>query len=272
MGPECPSSHLLTSRGGKPPFTLASRHAILERSEGGDEVPDQNKMPEGPPNNTLRAMTETLRQKLLSAEICCRDCGARYGKYSVGVSSTWEGDCDVCGEHKGVTEVRDWGYLSKGLAELGALKTDPFAKLTESFPPERKAKIKEQSKVVASYMASVGPIMTDDELEDALTASYEVGELTMKLTEDEIAYLNHCLDVISDAGVEDEDQAMFVSIEKKICELYEDNCVKYELAPAMKAYYAKFTSYGNDDEEDRVRWATFRDAFNAGLEYSKEAQ
>jgi hypothetical protein len=195
----------------------------------------------------------------------------KYGKYSVGCSSTWEGDCDVCGEHKGVTEVRDWGYLSKGLAELGALKTDPFAKLTESFPPERKAKIKEQSKVVASYMASVGPIMTDDELEDCLTASYEQGEITLMVTEREIEAVRDFLGSAKDEGripLPDRDME---SIRNKFVDLYEDYCVKYELSPAMKAYYAKFTSYGNDDEEDRVRWATFRDAFNAGLEYSKEA-
>jgi hypothetical protein len=206
-------------------------------------------------------MTETLRQKLLSAEICCRDCGTRYGKYSVGVSSTWEAQCDVCGETKGCTEVRDWGYLSKGLTELGALKTDPFAKLTESFPPERKAKIKEQSKVVAAYMASVGPIMDDNELEDALTASYEVGEITLKLTEDEVAYLNHCLDIISDAGVEDEDQEMFVSIEKKITELYADHCVKYELSPALKAYNEKYGTWGSENDEEMKRWEGFRDAY-----------
>jgi hypothetical protein len=47
----------------------------------------------------------------------------------------WLGTCDVCGETKEVTEVRDWGYLTKGLHEL-------------------KTNIKEQSAEVAKYMAN----------------------------------------------------------------------------------------------------------------------
>jgi len=48
----------------------------------------------------------------------CKDCGKKYGEYSVGCSSVWEGECDVCGETKGVTEARDYGYLEKGIKEL----------------------------------------------------------------------------------------------------------------------------------------------------------
>jgi len=48
----------------------------------------------------------------------CKDCGTKYGEYSVGCSSSWEGECDVCGETKGVTEKRDYGYLEKGIKEL----------------------------------------------------------------------------------------------------------------------------------------------------------
>jgi hypothetical protein len=207
-------------------------------------------------------MTETLRQKLLSAEICCRDCGTRYGKYSVGVSSTWEAQCDVCGETKGCTEVRDWGYLSKGLTELGALKTDPFAKLTESFPPERKAKIKEQSKVVAAYMASVGPIMDDDELEEALTPSYEQGEITLKLTEAEVAALSE----LAEDHCDNYPGAAFESLWEKIEDLYQDYCVKYELSPAMKSFIAIHGAIPDDDE----KWVIFRDAFEAGLNHAQE--
>ncbi len=75
----------------------------------------------------------SLYQKLASADQVCSDCGNKYGKYSVGCSSVWEGTCDVCGETKGVTEVRDYGYLGKGLQEL-------------------RENIKEQSKEVANYM------------------------------------------------------------------------------------------------------------------------
>ena len=84
----------------------------------------------------------TTYEKLLCAEVVCKDCGSKYGKYSVGCSSMWEGTCDVCDQTKPVTEVRDWGYLTKGINEL-----KPY-----SFTPERKANIKEQSKEVAKYM------------------------------------------------------------------------------------------------------------------------
>lgn len=59
-----------------------------------------------------------LLKRLQDAVVVCKDCGSKYGKYSVGCSSTWEGKCNVCGETKGVTEIRDWGYLDKGIKEL----------------------------------------------------------------------------------------------------------------------------------------------------------
>jgi hypothetical protein len=77
----------------------------------------------------------SLYQKLASADLVCKDCGTKYGKYSVGCSSSWMGTCDVCGEVKSVTEVRDYGYLGKGLQEI-------------------RENIKEQSKEVAEYMAN----------------------------------------------------------------------------------------------------------------------
>jgi hypothetical protein len=76
----------------------------------------------------------SLYNKLLTADVVCNDCGEKYGKYSVGCSSMWEGTCDVCDQTKPVTEVRDWGYLSKGL--------------------ELRDDIKVQSKQVAEYMAN----------------------------------------------------------------------------------------------------------------------
>lgn len=66
---------------------------------------------------TLESKNE-LRRKLANAGLVCHDCGSKYGTYSVGCSSTWEGECDVCGKTKGVTEVRDYNYLSKSLKEL----------------------------------------------------------------------------------------------------------------------------------------------------------
>lgn len=70
------------------------------------------------PNYTdeeVEAMTEEILQ---NARVICHDCGGKYGTYSVGCSSTWEGKCDVCGQKKGVTETRDYGYLQKGIEEL----------------------------------------------------------------------------------------------------------------------------------------------------------
>lgn len=57
----------------------------------------------------------SLEKRLKEAYVCCRDCGSKYGIYSVGCSSTYLGQCDVCGrENTPVTETRDWGYLLKG--------------------------------------------------------------------------------------------------------------------------------------------------------------
>ena len=63
----------------------------------------------------LYGVTQEVLEKAYQV---CKDCGKKYGEYSVGCSSTWEGECDVCGETKGVTEKRDYGYLEKGIKEL----------------------------------------------------------------------------------------------------------------------------------------------------------
>jgi DNA-binding protein H-NS len=73
------------------------------------------------PNYTeeeMDAMSHEVLNKLQGAYTVCKDCGSKYGEYSVGCSSTWEGKCDVCGETKPVTEARDYGYLNKGIKEL----------------------------------------------------------------------------------------------------------------------------------------------------------
>jgi hypothetical protein len=66
----------------------------------------------------MTAQNEVTTQTLKNAQVVCRDCGSKYGTYSVGCSSVWEGKCGVCGESKGVTEVRDYAYLTKGIKEL----------------------------------------------------------------------------------------------------------------------------------------------------------
>jgi hypothetical protein len=84
-----------------------------------------------------------LIKKLENACVVCRDCGLKYGVYSVGCSSVWEGVCNVCGETKPVTETRDYAYLMTGIRKL--LKED----------------VKEQSKEVADYMITQKPTMTN---------------------------------------------------------------------------------------------------------------
>lgn len=66
----------------------------------------------------LSSATKDLLRKLENAYVVCSDCGGKYGVYSVGCSSVWEGDCDVCGESKPVTEARDYAYLITGIRKL----------------------------------------------------------------------------------------------------------------------------------------------------------
>ena len=251
-----------------------------------------------------------LIKKLEQAYQVCRDCGFKYGVYSVGCSSTWVGACDVCHEIKGVTEARDYGYLVTGIRKLklegkdpapkpkvgdtwlrddhpagwytydgtewvGLAAPRPFSELTKDFSPERKEKIKEQSKEVAKYMLTQEPIMTDEDLDKVMNPSYLQGEIECKFTEEEIGFLHECLDVICEnheslcAGHNNEkpeDVALFESIEEKITELYQDHCVKYELSPAMKAYNAKYGTFGFDSELDTARWEGFRAGFREGEE------
>jgi hypothetical protein len=191
----------------------------------------------------MKQLSDNLLTRLGQADVVCRDCGSRYGKYSVGCSSVWEGTCGVCGETKPITEVRDYGYLSKGINEL-------------------KGNIKEQSKEVADYMLSVGPIMNDDELEDALTPSYEQGDIECKFTEEEVAALKDMICYVEDDEAYELDDHCETVI-NKVCALYDDNCVEYELSPALKAYYAKYGTYGTESDIEMARWEGFRDAFVA---------
>ena len=61
---------------------------------------------------------EVTVDTLRNAEVVCRDCGSKYGSYSVGCSSTWMGTCNVCKEQKPVTETRDWNWLKEGIIKL----------------------------------------------------------------------------------------------------------------------------------------------------------
>jgi hypothetical protein len=195
------------------------------------------------------------------------------------------GVCDVCEQNKPVTEVRDYGYLTKGINELKAWRpVQPFSELTKDFPPERKARIKEQSKILAEHLATLDPIMNDDELEAALgedKPSYEQGEITLKLTEEEVAFLNECLDTIVEnhptlcpghTNEDPEDVPLFEQVEKKITDLYEDHCVHYSLSPALKKFYELYGTYGTENEEEQKKWEVFRDAFHAGADHVRETK
>ena len=65
-----------------------------------------------------RAEIQRLIKVLRNAYVCCHQCGDKYGVYSVGCSSVWEGKCDVCGQTKTITETRDWAYFITGLRKL----------------------------------------------------------------------------------------------------------------------------------------------------------
>jgi hypothetical protein len=65
---------------------------------------------------------KNLLKTLRNAEVCCFDCGIEYGEPRNGVSSMWMAKCNVCGEEKAVTEVRDYRYLAKGIRELATKK------------------------------------------------------------------------------------------------------------------------------------------------------
>jgi hypothetical protein len=64
---------------------------------------------------------QELLLRLEQAYVCCKDCGLKYGVYSVGCSSTYMDTCQVCDEYKSVTETRDYAYLITGRHKLIAL-------------------------------------------------------------------------------------------------------------------------------------------------------
>ncbi len=68
--------------------------------------------------DALCAENEVTLGTLKNADVVCKDCGSKYGHYSVSCSSTWMGTCNVCGQELPVTEVRDWNYLKEGINKL----------------------------------------------------------------------------------------------------------------------------------------------------------
>lgn len=68
--------------------------------------------------DALCSQNEITVDILKNAEVVCKDCGSKYGHYSVGCSSIWTGTCGVCGQEKSITEVRDWNWLKEGIDKL----------------------------------------------------------------------------------------------------------------------------------------------------------
>jgi hypothetical protein len=108
----------------------------------------------------LKKTRQQLLKTLKNADVCCHDCGTKYGVYSVGCSSVWEGTCDVCKQVKPITETRDYAYLITGQRKLyqETMKTTTEALLeTPKFSPEEKAikALKESfSDIISEYLTS----------------------------------------------------------------------------------------------------------------------
>jgi hypothetical protein len=59
-----------------------------------------------------------LARTLRNARWVCEPCGISYGDYRARSSTFHLGTCDVCkGQTVVLTEVRDFGYLRRGLLE-----------------------------------------------------------------------------------------------------------------------------------------------------------
>ena len=111
--------------------------------------------------------------------------------------------------------------------------------------------------------------MTDAELEGALSASYEQGDIECKFTEEEVAALKDMICYVNkDEAYELDDHCETVI--NKVCDLYDDNCIKYELSPALKKFHELYGTYGTENDVERAKWGVFNDAFHAGFEHSKE--
>lgn len=58
----------------------------------------------------------TAMAKLWAATQVCNDCGVAWGTPLSGDCTCWEGACDLCGVVIGVSHVRNYGWLRRGMA------------------------------------------------------------------------------------------------------------------------------------------------------------
>ena len=72
-------------------------------------------------NQSLKDSAALLK-RLRNAYQCRKDCGATYGVYSVGCSSSRISNCDVCDAKTWVTETRDYAYLITGIRRVEAAR------------------------------------------------------------------------------------------------------------------------------------------------------
>jgi hypothetical protein len=92
-----------------------------------------------------------------------------------------------------------------------------------------------------------------------------LGFLHLELTESEVTELHHLLDSILPQLVKDGQNvpSELCAVASKTHSLYEENCVKYRLTPACKAYIEK---YGETPAGDLERWETFKDNYDTLVE------
>ena len=143
---------------------------------------------------TIKLKNSDLLSRLQNAYQVCKECGRFFGEYSVGCSSSWIGDCDVCGMNASVTEARDYGYLKKGIDELrGCIKTQ--SKKVAEYMTELEKQTKYSTKITQVTVErddSVAVVGTIVALEDEgggpfLVINAEGGEIRLDLDEfDEI--------------------------------------------------------------------------------------
>ena len=206
-----------------------------------------------------------LVRKLQEADVVCRDCGLLYGTYSVGCSSSWMGQCGVCGKHKSVTETRDYGYLRRGINALKQGETLPFI---------NEAIAKAKSKTVGEALAEVKHSGLCCEIplpEKETLLSYTLGDISCYFTEDEVVALKDMLEFVEEHEEYEMDDPCKAAI-NKVFDLYDDHCVKYQLSPALKKFHELYGTFGAENEEEDAKWVVFRDAFHAGFDHAKETK
>lgn len=172
-------------------------------------------------------MKNPLIDRLESAYQVCHECGSLYGDPRSGYSTMWEGPCDVCGENKAVTEVRDYRYLSRGIAA---------------------EKLK----------------LTQEEVQEeggAETATLEVNE-----GEAGVLYnIMKDLAFVADQVIQDDASENFYSLKDKVDRMFEHNFARYSLAPSAKAFSEAFPEQWVDEiGNDGPLWRGFKTAWELG--------